>query len=228
MKRTTRSLARLASRKPLWPAVLALAVLSAAAPAASAQAVDQRYDPANVNSRLNDPVFQRRMARSARSAAENMVGRPANATELNILGQFDQVQSQALQQIQNTLEQMPGGAVSYAGQEPQLDARTVQTLSQTPEGRMVLEEIRRQENGRRLQQAPRGRAPQNDYDRLYQQAYPDGMQGPPPSQYQNGYAPPQSSTGRALGGALLQDITNAAIQRSIGPRVQVQPYRGQP
>lgn len=222
MKRTNRSLAS----RSLWPAVLALAVLSAAAPVAGAQTVDQRYDPANVNSRLNDPVFQRRMARAARSSAESMVGRPANATELNILGQFDQVQSQALQQIQNTLEQMPGGAVSYAGQEPQLDARTIQTLSQTPEGRMVLEEITRQENSRKQQRAPRGRA-SNDYDRLYQQAYPDGMQGPSPSQYQNGYAPPQSSTGRALGGAVLQDITNAAIQRSLGPRVQVQPYRGQ-
>ena len=49
------------------------------------------------------------------------------------------------------------------------------------------------------------------------------MQGPGQSR---GYSQPQSSTGRALGGALLQDITNAAIQRSIGPRVQVQgnPY----
>lgn len=198
----------------LWPAVLALAVLSAAAPAASAQAIPQRYDPANVNSQLNDPAFQRRMARAARSTAETLVGRPANATDNRILGQFDQVQSQALQQMQNAFSRMP--------QDQQVDARALQTLSQTPEGRLVLEQLAAEQRRAPSSYGAQNRGPQSEYDQLFQQAYPDGMQGPAPSvSSRNGYAP-RSSVGGALGGALLQDITNAAIQRSIGPRVQVQ------
>ncbi|MEI2432628.1 hypothetical protein RDV84_05530 [Lysobacter yananisis] len=217
--------------------LLALAVLAAAAPVAGAQ-VDQRYDPANVNSRVNNPVFQRQMRQSAQSVAESLVGRSANATDQRILGQFDQVQTQALNQMQNALDRMPQPDPRY-GQpgEQELDERTIQQMQQTPEGRYVLEQVmaeRRRGGG--VQRYPQAqaqypqqqyqRAPQaqNDYDRLYQQAYPDGMQGP--GQSRGGYPQPQSSTGRSLGGALLQDITNAAIQRSIGPRVQVQgnPY----
>ncbi|WP_394538656.1 hypothetical protein PRJ39_24070 [Lysobacter enzymogenes] len=235
MKRPSRPFA---PRRAAAPALklFALAVLAAAAPVAGAQ-VDQRYDPANVNSRINNPVFQRQMRQSAQSVAESLVGRSANATDQRILGQFDQVQSQALNQMQNALDRMPQPDPRY-GQpgEQELDARTIQQMQQTPEGRYVLEQVmaeRRRGGG--AAQYPQSQAPypqqyqrapqaQSDYDRLYQQAYPDGLQGP--GQSRNGYSQPQSSTGRSLGGALLQDITNAAIQRSIGPRVQVQgnPY----
>ncbi len=196
---------------PLWPAVLVLAVLSAAAPAASAQAIPQRYDPANVNSQLNNPAFQRRMVRAARSGTQTLADRPADN---RALGPFDQVQSQALQQMQSTFSRMP--------QDQQVDARALQTLSQTPEGRLVLEQLAAEQRRAPAAYGAQGRGAQSEYDQLFQQAYPDGMQGPAPSvSSRNGYAP-RSSVGGALGGALLQDITNAAIQRSLGPRVQVQ------
>lgn len=219
-----------------WPAVLALAVLCAIAPAAGAQVVDQRFDPANVNNRIDDPVFQRQMRQTAQSIAENLVGRPANATDQRILNQFDQVQTQALRQIQGAMDRMPNPDAGYGG-AGQMDARDIAQLSQSAEGRYVLEQMAAAQRGNAAtarypqQQQPAAQG-QSEYERMFRQAYPDGMQGPPPSQYggqygnQGGYAPPQSSTGRALGGALIQDITNAAIQRSIGPRVQVQgnPY----
>ncbi|QWP77940.1 hypothetical protein J5226_05915 [Lysobacter sp. K5869] len=232
---------------PRWPAVLALAAACAASPAAGAQVVDQRYDPANVNNRIDNPVFQRQMTRSAQAIAENLVGRPANATDQRILGQFNQLQTQALHQMQNAMDRMPsqGAGAAYGNAQPQLDARSIQQLQQSPEGRYVLEQLAAEQNRARAagasqaqpqyqqqyQQAPR--APQSEYDRLYQQAYGQAPAQTPPPQYQSGYpqqaygaqggyAPPQSSVGRSLGGALLQDITNAAIQRSIGPRVQVQ------
>lgn len=228
---------------PRWPAVLALAAACVAAPVAGAQAIDQRYDPANVNNRIDSPVFQRQMRSQAQSIAESMIGRPANGTEQQILGQFDQVQTQALRQMQGALDRMPaqGAGAAYGGQ-PQLDARAIQQLQQSPEGRYVLEQMAGQQRGGvgsggyPAQYQQQARQPQSDYDRLYQQAYgelppqaaPQYQGGYPQQGYgaQGGYAPPQSSVGRALGGALLQDITNAAIQRSIGPRVQVQgnPY----
>lgn len=243
---------------PRWPAVLALAAACAAAPVAGAQVVDQRYDPANVNNRIDNPVFQRQMTRSAQAIAENLVGRPANATDQRILGQFNQLQTQALHQMQNAMDRMPSpGAGAAYNAPPQLDARSIQRLQQSPEGRYVLEQIAAEQNRARAagayqaqpqqpqyqqqyqQQYPQ--APQSDYDRLYQQAYGQAPAQAPPPQYQSGYpqqgygaqggyAPPQSSVGRSLGGALLQDITNAAIQRSIGPRVQIQgnPYYQQP
>lgn len=226
MKRSSRpsSPRRIASA-----AALALA-LAAAAPLAGAQRMDQSFDPANVNNRINDPAFQQQMRHSAQAIAENLVGRPANATDQRILGQFDQVQTQALNQIQNAMDRMPQQAGAGYGQPP-LDARAIQQLQQSPEGRYVLEQMMAEQGRTRGNGAPAGQYPQpqypqaphgGDYDRKFREAYPDGF----PGQGQGGYAPPQSSTGRALGGALLQDITNAAIQRSIGPRVQVQgnPY----
>lgn len=228
------------SRRPLPLAAPLLAALVLAAPALSAQTIDQRYDPANVNNIAN-PQFQRQMTQSAQAIAEGLVGRPANATDQRILSQFTGQQTQLLQQIQNAANRMPGTDAGAAYGNGATDARALNELSRTPEGRYVLEQMARDQAASQQ----RGRqAPQNGYPRQQQGGYrtdngyyapqqdnyqPQGGyrsdDGYQPSSYQQGYPqqggrytqPVRSTTGQVLGAAILQDITNAAIQRSIQP-----------
>lgn len=230
------------SRRPLPFAAPLLAALVLAAPALSAQTIDQRYDPANVNNIAN-PQFQRQMTQSAQSIAEALVGRPANATDQRILGQFTGQQTQLLQQIQNAANRMPGTDVGAAyGNASATDARTLNELSRTAEGRYVLEQMAReqaasqQQRGGQPQRNGYPRQPQGGYrtDNGYYAPQQDNYQprdgyrsddGYQPSSYQPGYPqqgghytqPVRSTTGQVLGAAILQDITNAAIQRSIQP-----------
>jgi len=187
-------------RQPPSPrlALLSLPLLIAAllaAPAVSTQAIDQRSDPANANyRRIDDPRFQRRMTQSAQSVAESLVGRSANATDQQILGQFTEQQTQLLRQLQNAFDAMPssGAGANYSnpgrGGNGGLDQRAIDELLSTPEGRYVLEEITR--GGKPIANPPpQNRAPQR---RAYPQSYPQPAY-PQQSYPQQGYPQQQGN-----------------------------------
>ncbi|UJB18668.1 MULTISPECIES: hypothetical protein [Lysobacter] len=208
------------------PALPLLAALILAAPALSAQTIDQRYDPANVNNNMRNianPQFQRRMTQSAQSVAESLVGRPANATDQRILGQFTEQQTRLLQQMQNAANAMPDTGAGAAYNRPSTGYSNDMQFA-TPEERYLYEErARAREESSRSSYRQNSDYPQGAYQpNGYRQnnGYPGNAS--PYDDYQNNGYPQQgarSSTGQALGGAVLLDLTNAAIQRATQPKI---------
>jgi hypothetical protein len=159
--------------RPLAAAPLA-AVMFAALFAAPALAQSGYIDPANVDA-IASPRAQRQTLQSAQAIAEAVVGRPANATDQEILRKYAGVQSSFMQQLQNAAgaaanqyddgrddrryDDSNYGRDAYGnvydrdgfeqsnGGFSASELQALTELSRTPEGRRVLERMNQQGYG---------------------------------------------------------------------------------